>query len=188
MNLNFLSPIIKALSGDNPTKRNYALLAVTIIAIVASVYFYISMKNTSTAQAARDMLNPPTNKAEDLQEISKKLTVIAADLQKLRNDVDSKISTDNMILKCGINNQELEKWEISISGKNTLNLKEGDQILLINSYSQHTPSGQFRVKFIRNVVEPNKPEIYINAESAKHFEIDDSERVGVFDLKVQKIR
>lgn len=185
-----VSQIVNALLSNEHKKKVIAILLLVLIVIVALGYGILThyQNRTELAKATRDSINPPTTKTEDLREISKKLTDIAAAVQGLRNEVDAKISTDNIILRCGINNQELNKWEVSVSGKNTLGLKEGDEILLINSYSHQVQSAKFKVKFIRQNVESAKPEIYINLDSARYFDINDPERVGIFDLKAQKIK
>lgn len=185
------SQIVAAILADGWNKNKIIGLLLIIIFIMGLGYVFFlnnAKKATELAIATQDSINPPTPKAEDLRVISKKLTSIAEDLQVLRNDVDSKISTDNMIMRCGINNQELNKWEVSVSGKNTYKLKEGDQILLINSYSPQIQSAKFRVKFVRDIVEAGKPEIYINLESAQYFAINDPDKVGIFDLKIQRLK
>ena len=184
------SQIVEALLNGNYSKKAIAILLIFVAVLCGVIYFAINNvgKASELAKATKDSINPPTNKGEDLREISKKLTDIAASLQGLRNEVDSKISTDNFILRCGINNEELNKWEISVSGKNTLGLKEGDEILLINSYSHQIQSAKFKVKFVRLNSENNKAEIYINLDSARYFDINDPERIGNFDLKAQKIK
>ena len=87
----------------------------------------------------------------------------------------------------GINDAELAKWELSVSGKNTLHLVQGDRVLVVNTLNKQQPSAQLVVKFVRENVEGNRSEMYINRASADFFSIENPEVRGVFELTVQKI-
>lgn len=166
-----------------------SILGASIIG-VGWLYKY-NIGTTEIIKRVNDANHPPTNKEEDLKEISKMLGEIGMNLHGLKNDIDTKITYDNLSIRCGINNGELDDWEVSVSGKNTLNLSEGNEILLVNTTSSHTPSAKYIVKFVRKSDKENdkyKAELYINKAAAKYLLIDNAEDRGEFDLKVQRIR
>ena len=165
-----------------------AIGSLLTIIIASSLYAYdFHSKNPNIPEAAAKIVNPPTSKEEDLRDVSQKLTTILGDLRGLKQQVDAKMTVNTTSILFGINNPELSRWEISVSGKNTLHLVEGDKVLLINNRTPQKQAAQFTVKFVRQAKEEDKPEMYINSSSAEFFGIVNPEQVGAFDLTVQKI-
>ena len=158
-----------------------------ILAIIGLIYnlytYYVPLERET-----KKIVNPATSKEDDLTEISQKLSEILDETRNLKNRVDEKRMKDLKIMKFGINDYELQIWEVSLSGKNSLNLSEGEKILVVNNSSENKQSAHFKVKFIRSDVDNGeKPEIYINSQSATFLGINSPEQIGVFNLSVEKI-
>ena len=156
--------------------------------IVAGLYAYdFYTEHTNISKDTEKIINPPTSKAEDLREVSEQLAVVINDLNTLKQAVDKKSAVNTSRIMFGINDAELAKWELSVSGKNTLHLVRGDRVLVVNTLNKQQPSAQLVVKFVRENVEGNRSEMYINRASADFFSIENPEVRGVFELTVQKI-
>ena len=164
-----------------------AIVSVIILGGTA-VTEYIS-HNTDIPENAKRLANPPTSKEEDLNEVANKLGTILNEVQDLKTMVEAKKINTVKEVKVGINKAELSLWEISVLKNNSLDLKENDQILIINKALESKPSAIFTVSFVRLPDEgvPHRPEVYMNEESAKFLGIDHPETVGVFSLSFQKI-
>ena len=190
----FFSHVVDLFVQSDHKVRIIIMLLLILFAVVGSVIgvaYFLHKTDVDSSEISRqidDKLHPPTDKAENLKEISQRLVDISSAIQELRSDVDSVISSDNVTLSCGINDDELDSWEVSVAGNNVLRLKDGDDVLLINVASPHIPSGKFHVKFVRTDNSNRTKEIYVNSESAKFLGINNPMQKGVFDLKAQRIR
>ena len=161
------------------------LFTAILISIGTAHNFFEEHKDIS--KSTEQIINPPTSKEADLRDVSKKLTVILEDLNELKQRVDRKMVVNNRRILFGINEVELERWEISVSGKNTLHLVEGDKVLVVNALSPQQQSAQFTVRFVRKNEKEDMPEMYINRVAAEFFGVVNPEVIGVFELTIQKI-
>lgn len=159
-----------------------------ILAIIGLIYnlytYYVPLERET-----KKIVNPATSKEDDLTEISQKLSEILDETRNLKNRVDEKRMKDLKIMKFGINNYELQDWELSLSGGNSLNLSMGDKVLVVNNSSENKQSAHFKVKFIRDDSgnDGNTEMFYINSKSAVFLGINSPEQIGVFKLSVEKI-
>lgn len=146
--------------------------------------YYVSVERET-----KNIVNPATSKEDDLTEISQKLSEILSETRNLKNRVDEKRMNDLKTMKFGINNSELQDWELSLSGGNSLNLSREDKVLVVNNFSENKQSARFKVKFIREDSSDsgNKEMFYINSKSAVFLGINSPEQIGVFNLSVEKI-
>ena len=160
----------------------------TITFVVVTIYGYL-YNSTDIQENAKRLANPPTSKEEDLNEVANKLATILNEVQDLKTMVEAKKINTVKEVKVGINKAELSLWKISVLKNNSLDLKENDQILIINKALESKPSAIFTVSFVRLPDEgvPHRTEVYMNEESAKFLGIDHPETVGVFSLSFQKI-
>lgn len=160
----------------------------TITFVVVTIYGYF-YNSTDIPENAKRLANPPTSKEEDLNEVANKLATILNEVQDLKTMVEAKKINTVKEVKVGINKAELSLWKISVLKNNSLDLKENDQILIINKALESKPSAIFTVSFVRLPDEgvPHRTEVYMNEESAKFLGIDHPETVGVFSLSFQKI-
>lgn len=112
------------LFGEYRTKAIVLSVIVALVSLAAGFYtcLKIYVPSLEMSRVAQNTISPPTNKEEDLSDIVKKLTLIESDIHSLRNGVEARITKDNMMIKCGINNGELSDWEVSVAGNNALNL------------------------------------------------------------------
>ena len=164
-----------------------AIVSIIILGGIA-VTEYIR-HDTDIPENAKRLVNTPTSKEEDLNQVANKLATILNEVQDLKTMVEAKKINTVKEVKVGINKAELSLWKISVLKNNSLDLKENDQILIINKALESKPSAIFTVSFVRLPDEgvPNRPEVYMNEDSAKFLGIDHPETVGVFSLSFQKI-
>lgn len=164
-----------------------AIISILILGGIA-VTEYIR-NDTDIPENAKRLVNTPTSKEEDLNEVANKLATILNEVQDLKTMVEAKKINTVKEVKVGINKAELSLWKISVLKNNSLDLKENDQILIINKALESKPSAIFTVSFVRLPDEgmPHRPEVYMNEDSAKFLGIDHPETVGVFSLSFQKI-
>jgi len=102
------------------------LIIFVAVLTLAPIYVYdFYMEHTGLSKEAEKVINPPTSKAEDLREVSEQLAVVINDLNTLKQVVDKKSAVNTSRIMFGINDAELAKWELSVSGKNTLHLVQG---------------------------------------------------------------
>lgn len=177
-------------------KGRFKIFSFFIACIVAGG-FYASQfvkENPDIPDVAHNMVHPPTSKSEDLYEVSQdiselkeKMEIMMHLLNNLQDRVEAKRIGNIKMCKVGINNYELSKWEISVSGKNPMHLEEGNEVLIVNSRSEHKESGHYRVKFVRKNIEEGKPELYINHDAAIFLGIENPELLGTFELSVERI-
>lgn len=116
-----------------------------VVAVVAAIVFVYNLYTyyVPLERETKKIVNPATSKEDDLTEISQKLSEILDETRNLKNRVDEKRMKDLKIMKFGINDYELQIWEVSLSGKNSLNLSEGEKILVVNNSSENKQSAHF---------------------------------------------
>ncbi len=178
--------------------RNHSkALSLCIAVFLAGCYYAYSFvkENPNIPDSAHNIVHPPTSKEEDLYEIGQELAELKNKMEtmmhllnKMQDKVEAKRMDSIKPYKVGINNYELSQWEISVSGKNTMHLEEGNAVLIINARSPHKQSGHFTVKFVRKNEEYDKPELYINLDAASFLGIENPELFGTFELNVEKIK
>ena len=163
--------------------------------VIATVTVFILLMNFSPEHFqkrvmfdvdSRNQFSNITSKSEDLREISEQLGELSAQVNGIKTIVDKKLISDFRQMICGVNNYELNDWEISVSGKNSLGLNAGDEVDIINAASGRRQSARFRVAFIRENTETNDIEIYMNEASAQMLGISQPGIVGRFQLNVEK--
>lgn len=178
-------------------KKYFKLISVVIAVIVVAFYYAYTVvkENPDLPDKAHNIVHPPTPKDEDLYEIGQDLSELKSKMEvmmHLLNEMQDKVEAkrlDNIKrFRVGINDYELSRWEISVSGKNTMHLEEGNVVLIVNTRSPHKQSGQYTVKFVRKNSDYDKPELYINLEAANFLGIENPETYGTFELSVEKIR
>lgn len=117
--IHILRKVKDGVKKDSKDKRNICrLLAVIFVSVIVAIY-EIYPKYSHLGNETEKMLNPPTSKEDDLIEISQKLSEILSETKKLKDYVDAKRMTDLRTMKFGINDYELQNWELSLSGKFT---------------------------------------------------------------------
>lgn len=178
-------------------KEHAKLLALLVAIIIAGAYYAIQFtdEHPTLPTKAHKLTNPPTSKEEDLLEIEQnlidvkhKVEELMSSLNLLQGKIEAKRVDSVRPMKVGINDYELKKWEISVTGKNTLHLEPGDRLLIVNNRSEHKQSACFFVKFIRNDnIEAGKAEIYMNTESAEFMGVENPKFMGEFELSMQRI-
>lgn len=156
--------------------------------VVLTIYGYLH-NSTDIPENAKRMINTPTSKEDDLNEVANKLATILNEVQDLKSMVEAKKINTVKEVKVGINKAELSLWKISVLQNNSLGLRENDQILIINKAIESKPSAIFTVSFVRTSDDgmTQGPEVYMNEESARFLGIDYPEAKGVFSLSFQKI-
>lgn len=135
---------------------------------------------------AKERVNPSANRDEEYKEFKEQLLLINEQVTDLANKMEIKISSNNLVCKCGINDRDISEWEVNILGRNTLGLKAGDDIILVNSYSNQLQSARFKVKSVTEDTSATQMTLYINTSAAMFLGISNPAFVGMFDLKVQK--
>lgn len=185
-------------NGYEKIKSNFKTIAVVLAVFIAGgVYAYqFVTEHPSLPDKAHKLANPPTSKEEDLLEIEENIAEVKksvgelmTSVNKLHDKVEAKRVDTVRPMKIGINDYELNQWEISVSGKNSLHLEEGDTVLIINNRNEHKQSAHYKVKFISkyNQKDDGIPELYMSTESALYMGVDDPGFKGEFELSVQKI-
>lgn len=178
-------------------KKHAKILALIIAIIIAGIYYAIQFtdEHPTLPTKAHKLTNPPTSKEDDLLEIEQNLIDVKQKVEDLMSSINllqGKIEAKRVDtvrpMKVGVNDYELKKWEISVTGRNILHLEPGDKLLIVNSRSEHKQSASFFVKFIRNDnIEAGKAEIYMNTESAEFMGVENPKFMGEFELSVQRI-
>lgn len=89
---------------------------------------------------------------------------------------------------CGINNADINRWELSVVAGNKYGLKLHDKVLVTNKeYNEHNPTATFFVtsESVRKLT--NSPDIYMNLESAEALDIPDADIKGKFSVMIKKL-
>lgn len=185
------------MSVTDEIKEHFKLISFVIAALImGSYYAYTFIKdNPNVPDSAHNIVHPATSKDEDLYEIGQELALLKDKMEammhllnQMQDKVEAKRIDSVKPLKVGINDYELSQWEISVSGKNTMHLEEGNVVIITNARSLHKQSGHYTVKFVRKNDEYDKPEIYINLEAANFLGLENPKTFGTFELSVEKIK
>lgn len=178
--------------------KEHAKVLICIVAIIVAGIIYgvkFTDEHPTLPTKAHKLTNPPTSKEEDLFEIEQNLIDVKGRVEELMsaiNQLQGKIEAKRVDsvrpMKVGINDYELNKWEISIAGKNILHLEAGDKLLIVNNRSDHKQSACFMVKFVRSDdIDSGKAGLYMNTESAEFLGVDNPKFIGEFELSVQRM-
>lgn len=109
-------------------------------------------------------------------------------LEKIEKNLGTSPENEERVISCGINNVDIQKWELSVATGNKYNLKLHDKVMIYNKdYSEHVPTAIFYVTAESQQRKENSPEVYMTEETANALDIPNANFKGKFSVVMKKI-
>lgn len=186
--------------------NNHPFISFAIVLFLAIITIFIGCAIFSLSSLGETLGSHIAKKWENKQEVSfsnhenaaimsvanKEALDKIIEMQKSLDQIQHILSSETVDKErnaiCGINNADINRWELSVVTGNKYGLKLHDKVLVTNKeYSEHNPTATFFVtsESVRKLA--NSPDIYMNLESADALDIPDADVKGRFSIMIKKL-
>ena len=140
---------------------------------------YVSTEERNRQEVVKATVNREV--IDDVRDIRERL-------EKIEKNLGTSSSNEERVISCGINNVDIQKWELSVTTDNKYNLKLHDKVMIYNKdYSEHIPTAIFYVTAVSQQKKENSPEIYMTEETADAMDIPNANFKGKFSVVMKKL-